>query len=109
MEYLSLLHCQCRILRIELSRIPVRKLCTRICINLHIHTGVLLRQNVQRIDIHISVNQDYLFLRFPDDGCDQAERIVNLTIKEYLLLRFCVILNIPEYLVKLLIRIFLVG
>ena len=108
MKHLRLLYRQCRILCIEINHIPVCKRRTCICINLHINAGILLCQNVQRIHIYIPVNQDNLAGSFSDDGYDQAERIINLTVKEYLLLRFCMILNVPKHLVKLLIRAFLI-
>ena len=98
MEYLRLLHRQRWILCIEIGGICISQPCIRICKNLHVNAGVLLCQNVQRIYINISVNQDYFFLRLLDNRCDQAERIIDLAIKEYLLLRFCMILNILKYL-----------
>lgn len=108
MEYLRPLHLQYWILCIEISRIPVRKLCARICIYFHTNTIMLLSQNVQRIHIDISVDKDYLILCFLDDRCDQAERIIDLSVEKIFLLRFCMILNVLKHLVKLLILAFLV-
>ena len=108
MEYLCFLYCQIWILCIEIGNIRICQSCTCICIYLDINTGILLRQNVQSVNIYKSVDQDDFPLCFLDNRSNQAKGIIDLSVEEYFLLRISMILNIPEYFIKTLISTLLV-
>ena len=108
MKYLCFLYRQIWILRIEIGNIRICQSCTCICIYLDIYAGILLRQDVQSVNIHVSVDQNNLLLCFLNNRGNQAEGIIDLPIKEYFLLRFSMILNILEYFIKSLIGALLV-
>ena len=104
MEYLRLLNCQSGILCVKNRCITIRKLCTFKCVNFHIYAGILLCKYIKSIYINIAIYQNDFFLCFLYDRCDQGKCIIYLAIKEYFLLRFCMILNLLERLIKSFIR-----
>ena len=85
MENLRSLDRQCRVLCVKVGCIGIGQPCAGVSVNLYINACVLLCQNIQRIHIHITIDQNDFLLRFLDNGRDQVEGIVNLTVKENLL------------------------
>ena len=70
-------------------------------------TGLLGKQ-IQRIDVHIAIYQSNFSFCLLNQRNQQAERIINLPIKEDFLLRRGMVVDVPEHFVKALVRAFLI-
>ena len=108
MEHLRSCHFQCRILRIKLGNVLICQPRTCIGITFYAHIGLLLGKQIQRIDVHIAIYQSNFSFCLLNQRNQQAERIINLPIKEDFLLRLGMVVDVPEHFVKALVRAFLI-
>ena len=99
---------QLRILGIELVDVFDRQEGLGHSIKLDRNALLFLRQQVQRVHIHISVDQDNAVLRRPDQFHQKAERIVDLPLEEHLLRGLLTGPNVFKHLLKLFVRLLLV-
>ena len=86
MKSRHMFYCQSWILRIECCNIFIAETRIAECVNFSFGTCLLLRKNIQRSDIHISVDQNNLFRSFLNKGNQKFKSVIDLSIEKNLLL-----------------------
>ena len=85
MKSVGMLNDQCWVLAVEFGDICCCQFRIAEGVDFHVYICLFLSQQIQGADIHIAVNQNDVRRGLLYEACQQAEGIVDLAIKEYLL------------------------
>ena len=109
MEGIGMLDGQHWVLTVELGYVCRRQFCVAEGMDFHGYARSLFRQKVKCADVHITVNQNNILRGFLYQACQQAEGIVDLPVKKYLLAGLGMGVNEIEYLLEFFVGFLLIG
>ena len=109
MEGIGMLDGQHWVLTVELGYVCRRQFCVAEGMDFHGYARSLFRQKVKCADVHITVNENDILRGLLYQACQQAERIVDLPVKKYLLAGFGMGVNEIEYLLEFFVGFLLIG